>query len=343
MICFAWSQFPQYAARCVGAFVDQSSEEVVVVATRPRVPIQGMENFARCRVVWIRDDEARSLREICGSIPRVLFVSGWGMPLFNRFRDEVRANGGKVIAQCDNNFRFGVRELIKAVRFRLLLRGQYDGYMVPGHSGVRLLRFYGVKAAQIVRGMYAADASVFKDGQPLDKRAKRIIFVGSLSLRKNVLRLCEAFQLANRGRSGDDVWTLEICGCGPLKDEMPDDKNIVVHDFVQPEKLAAIYQSARVFCLPSILEHWGLVVHEAALSGCVLLLSRGIGAGEDFLGEHNGFSFNPYKVADLARVIERAMDMSGPELARAHAESLELARRQSLQLFVDGVRTFTES
>ena len=50
MICFAWDGFPQYAARCVGAFVKTTSEQVVVVGTRPDVPVElgarvGVEKF----------------------------------------------------------------------------------------------------------------------------------------------------------------------------------------------------------------------------------------------------------------------------------------------------------
>ena len=40
MICFAWPGFPQYASRCIAAFVRKSQERVVVVATVPDVPVR---------------------------------------------------------------------------------------------------------------------------------------------------------------------------------------------------------------------------------------------------------------------------------------------------------------
>ena len=342
MICFAWHGFPQYAARCVGVFVKEAQERVVVVATRPNVPIEGMEKAAGCEVVWIDgDDDLRGIEALCGELPRVLFVSGWGTAAFNRYRDEVRAKGGKVIAMSDNNFQLSLRECVKALRFRLRFRNKYDGYFVPGMSGKRLLKFYGVPSAKIRQGMYSADETLFVNGVSAEKREKKILFVGQLNGRKNIVPFARAFLAVNAKRG----WTLEICGCGPDREALlrigDGRKGLVVHDFVQPEALAKIYQSARVFALPSIEEHWGLVVHEAALSGCVLLLSNRIGAGEDFLGLENGVVFNPYSMKGMGVAIEKVMEMSDEEVARASAESVQLGNIINKRLFVNGVKGFS--
>ena len=109
--------------------------------------------------------------------------------------------------------------------------------------------------------------------------------------------MCHAFISANMDRK----WILEMCGCGPQKDLIPKDPNVEVHDFVQPEELSQIYRRARGFVLASKEEHWGLVVHEAALSGCVLLLSNRVGAKLDLLAG-NGFDFNPDKGEEIVAV-----------------------------------------
>jgi len=341
MICFCWEGFPQYAARCVGALVRATTEKVVVVATRPKVPIEGMERVAGCPVVWIDEDEGRGLCEIVGEVPRKLFVSGWGMPVFNRFRDEVRSAGGLVVAMLDNNFspkgaKPFCREVLKAVKFRLLLRGKYDGFFVPGRSGRKLLRFYGVKDELIAEGLYAADESLFSNGKPLPEREKKIVYVGQFCARKNILRLVEAFRLAKGLERG---WRLELYGCGPLRESIPEgDSAIIVHAFAQPEQLAEIYRSARAFVLPSVEEHWGLVVHEAALSGCVLCLSNRVGAADDLFDESNGVLFDPYDTRGMADALARVMGFSDDELLRAQGASLKLAGRIGLESFVAGVR-----
>lgn len=347
MICIAWNELPQYGARCIGAFVASTDDEVVVVATRPRVPIKGMEDACKCRIVWIGTEDQRTLGEIVGCNPHVLVVSGWGTGVFNRFRDEVHARGDKVIAMCDNNWMgWSIREFLKAIRFRLKLRDKYHGFFVPGKSGIKLLKAYGVKESRIATGLYSADASLFTNGRPLAERPKTIIYVGQFIERKNVRRLIQAFQSLD---SPD--WKLEMYGAGPLHDEIEclskngsaQQGKIAVYPFVQPEQLAKRYQSARIFILPSLSEHWGLVVHEAALSGCVLLVGNHTGATEDLLGLKNGFTFDPYSIDSISGVMDKAMSLSDEELLIAQKESLEKASAVSLDRFANSLNQLVKS
>lgn len=351
MIVFAWDGFPQYAARCIVAFVKSTDEQVVVVATRPAVPIEGMDALCGTKVLWIGYDESRSLLDMLGEIPRLLIVSGWGISVFNHFRDEVRLSGGKVVAMCDNNWTgFTLKELIKAIRFRFMIRDKYHGFFVPGKSGIELLKFYGVDERIIATGLYTADSSLFSNGKPLAMREKRIIYVGRFVPYKNALRMVEAFAVA--AGAVDAKWTLDLYGCGPLRSELDEliaavnaslahnGSRVECHDFLQPEELAVMYREARIFCLPSISEHWGLVVHEAALSGCVLLLGDKTGAADDLLGKGNGIAFNPSSVEAIEAAFRNAMSMDDCELANAQAESIDLASRIHMQKFVDSVSRF---
>ena len=339
MICFCWDGFPQYAARCIRAFVQTTEERVVVLATKPTVPIKGMDELCGCEVKWIERVEPRTLTELLGEMPTCVFIGGWNIPSFNHFRDEARIAGGRAIGMCDNNFVFSLKECLKAIRFRLRLRGKYDAFFVPGKSGVRLLSFYGVPRNIIATGMYSADAALFKDGLPLAKRKKKMLYVGQFIERKNVLRLCEAFRMSEGYSKG---WTIDLYGSGPLREMIPMGEGIAVHDFMQPEQLAEVYRESRCFILPSIREHWGVVVHEAALSGCVLLLSDCIGAGEDFLAEGgNGFSFRPKSVESIAYAMRRIYAMTDEELNKAHGVSLNLASHSSLNHFAEACSSFT--
>lgn len=336
MICFAWNGFPQYAARCVGELVKKTNEKVVVVATTPSVPIKGMEDVCGCEVIWVKEN--CTIEE---PLPfkvediKLLIVSGWATPAFNLLSSKVKSGGGKVVAMVDNNYIFSFKELLRAIRFRLLLKNKYDGFFVPGKSGRRLLRFYGVKDSLIKEGMYSADAKLFFSEKPLSQREKKIIFVGQLCNRKNVLRMIEAFRKAN----DKNEWKLELYGCGPLKDQIKNGDGVSVYDFLQPEQLAEKYREARAFCLGSVEEHWGLVVHEAALSGCVLLLSDKVGAKEDLLSD-NGYLFNPYNVAEIESSFRRMMNMSDTELDLAQCNSVNKAKEINVEKFVHSVLSF---
>lgn len=341
MICFIWDGFPQYAARCVGNLVAQINETVVVVATRPKVPIQGMDRLAKCRVVWIDVSESRSLQQIVGEWPRILFVSGWGNQIINRLRDGARAAGVRIAAMCDNNFNFTVKEFAKAILFRFLYRNKFDAYLVPGESSRRLLRFYGVSDTRIFTGLYAADDSLFHDGKPLLDRPKQLIFVGQLCERKNVLRLASTFVMANSRKE----WKLIFYGCGPLEQNLKyyaqrfGQGMIDVNPFMQPEELAQKYRESRIFCLPSIEEHWGVVVHEAALSGCILLLSRDVGAKDDFLiGGVNGSTFASRSSRSMLKSMLMCMSFDGDKMWKAHDASIKKSALASTTRFSVSVK-----
>ena len=367
MICFAWTGFPQYAARCIRSLVDMSGEDVVVIATKPKVPIDGMDALCGCEVIWIEYTETRPLVEILnGRRPSVLIVSGWKVRVFNSFRDQAKECGCKVVSMVDNNFLTGIgsrwgfrglkliiRESLKAIRFRCFIKRKYDAYFVPGKSGERLLSKYGVPKNQIVHGLYSADSALFGCVTSLSDREKKIIYVGQYVERKNVLRMVDAFAKAVK-TANCMGWVLELYGSGSLREELISkasvqnvelkayDARIEVCNFTQPEQLARLYQGARALCLPSLEEHWGLVVHEAALSGCALLLSRYVGASEDLLlckgGEViNGKLFDPYDTTDMQLAFIKFFRMTDAELGSAQRASLEMAAKISKDGFAKSV------
>ncbi len=357
MICFCWSGLPQYAARCIRAVADSTDERVAILATRPKVPIQGMDKICGGHIIWVEANEKRSLRDLLGQLPRCIFLSGWNVKAFCRYRDEVRSNGGTAVVMCDSYWSLSpvtplswrwwwtvAIECAKSVRFRLWQRHKYTAFFTPGQSGVRLLRFYGAPRGRILTGMYTADDTLFFKGKPLHERDRKIIYVGQFIERKNVLRLARAF--INVNASG--AWTLDMYGSGPLRGALEELAKVEgggrlrIHDFLQPEELAAKYREARVFCLPSHDEHWGLVVHEAALSGCVLLLSNKIGAAADLLASRNGMLFMPRDIASLENALHWAFSLTDDQLNVAQEESVRLAAEVSINKFVQSVKTLIQ-
>ena len=362
MIIFAWKGFPQYAARCVGAFVKSTTEKVMVVATRPAVPVEGMERVCNCPVVWV-DEKLKGCNveklKSCDGLDELfnsstlqpfnitLIVSGWSVPAFNRLAAEVRAKGGRVICMNDANYVEKLKgckverlkgcrverlkQFARAMVFRVKYRKLFDGFLVPGKSARKLQRYYGVADEKIAEGMYSADESLF-DPAKVDaaKKEKRIVYVGQYIDRKNVLAVCKAFEQSGIAAKG---WSLEMYGSGPFKAQIP-----YAQPFVQPEQLPEIYRRARAFILASKEEHWGLVVHEAALSGCYLMLSDRVGAADDLLGEKNGVKFDPFNLAEMTAAFRRLAEMGEAEWADACAASLKLGQSRGLSSFVAGVR-----
>lgn len=333
-IAFSWQGLPQYAARQLRPAIAQLGQACPVIGTRPEVPIQGMEPALGQPIHWVEAEQSVRWADLGLDTPTVFFQAGWSCPAFNALGDEVRAAGGKVCLLMDNDWRGNLRQWFGGVWFRLAMKRKFVAVMVPGRSGRRLSRWYGFANEEIFEGLYGADPAVFFDGPPLAERPKRILFVGQYIERKDCVGLTQAFASV-----ADQLpeWELHLYGSGPLQDKLPGHPRIRVHGFVQPAELGALYQSARIFALPSYREAWGLVVHEAALSGCQLLLSATIGSRHDFATEKNAAEFPAGDRVALAQAVLQLATSEDDALARAQAESRALAATHGPAVFADRV------
>jgi glycosyltransferase involved in cell wall biosynthesis len=182
--------------------------------------------------------------------------------------------------------------------------------------------------------MYGADPALFHGGKPLHLRSKTILYVGRLVPIKNVVGLTQAFV---RFAKDYPDWVLRICGSGQQRGLLPDHPQIQVEDFVQPPQLAEIMRDARCLVLPSLYEPWGVVVHEAALSGCALALSKAVGAADDLARPENAILFKPGDVDLIERALRTIAGWDDSQWQRAELTSRELARQFGPEKFADAV------
>lgn len=132
-------------------------------------------------------------------------------------------------------------------------------------------------------------------------------------------------------------------GSGPLQSVIPPHPRIKVHGFVQPEQLGALYRSARIFALPSLSEAWGLVVHEAALSGCQLLLSETIGARHDFALPGNSCVFRTGDLRSMADGLLKLASLEGAALVSAGLCSVQAARTHGPEAFASSAEAIVRT
>jgi glycosyltransferase involved in cell wall biosynthesis len=328
-IAFSWNGLPQYAARLLRAALDALDEECVVIGSRPTVPIEGMEAALGQSIVWIDSSRTTSWAELGLDVPAIFFQSGWGYPAFNALGNEVKRHGGKVIGFSDANFRANFRQLVLGgIWFRLKHSRRFDAMIVPGRSGERLMRYFGMPKARIFHGMYGADPALFPVGPPLSERPQRFLFVGQFIPRKDVTGLARAFLRLQRDYGeASSPWQLAIFGGGEQEGQIARGKNITISGFVQPEALGEVFREARFLVLPSLEEAWGLVVHEAALSGCGLILSDAIGSADDLAQGNNTLRFRAGDEKDLYRALASAASLTSTELETMQVESLAAAAR----------------
>lgn len=337
-VAFSWNGLPQYAARQLAAASADLGQDCPVVGSRAQVPVRGVEGALGRPVHWVDASRPSTWGELGLDVPRVFFQSGWAYPAFNALGDEVRASGGKVCLLMDNNWRGTFRQMLGAIWFRLFQRHKFEAVLVPGKSGRRLARWYGMPDEAIFEGMYGADPQLFFNGPPLANRPKRIIFVGQYIERKGCVPLARAFASIAHRLPG---WELCMYGSGPLQSNIPAHPQIKVHGFVQPEKLGELYRESRIFALPSVTEAWGLVVHEAALSGCQLLLSDAIGSAPDFATPLNARTFLTGNEKALSEALLALA--SEADLSAAQKCSLTMAKSHGPHVFANQIKTINES
>jgi glycosyltransferase involved in cell wall biosynthesis len=105
------------------------------------------------------------------------------------------------------------------------------------------------------------------------------LFVGTLSERKNVVRLAEAFD-----RLADDAATLTFVGDGPLRPALEGRPGVRVAGAVPHDRVRDFVAGARVVCQPSLVEPFGQALLEGMAMGRPVVATR-VGGPPEFVGE----------------------------------------------------------
>ena len=340
MICIAWLGMGSYAQSSVAQFIRDSKETVTLIAITVDVPRICESEIEGAKVVWVELNDKRHIDEVIGEMPRVLFESGWFVPILRRYIHDVRRSGGHVIGMCDNPMKHGLRLFLWSIRFRLIRRRWYKGFGTAGESARNLLLAAGFPADRIAIGCYVCDLSLFTNGGILHAREKRIVYVGRFIEVKNIQRFLSAYI---RFSADHADWQFDIYGQGPLQPQLEEMiarsgvSSIKMHPFATPQELADVYKKVRVLALPSYGDHWGVVVQEAAASGCAVIASSGVRAADAFCSERNSIIVDPMSEEQMVKALETMAAWDDARWDEAQKESLALAQRRTPKKFSEGL------
>lgn len=319
-IAISWNELPSYGARCIKAAIQQCPYPVDVIGTRPTVPLKGVDEILQ-GIRWVERNKVVCWADVDVETPDLFFQAGWYIPAFVGLGAQVRASGKPVVLLADNAWKNTPRQWMGAIKYRLSYRGQFAGVWVPGAMGVKLMTFFGVRPDRIFDGLYGTDPELFQVGPPLDERPKTFVFVGRLTNLKGIPELASAFE---KFRSQRTDWKLVVFGDGECRGLVERRPGIEFRSFAQPNEVAAGLRSARFLILPTLTDNWPLVVSEAALSGCGLLLSDKVGNCSEFMGRSNGQVFRAQSADSLVQAMLWAARMDDDQLRRAGEESRRL-------------------
>jgi glycosyltransferase involved in cell wall biosynthesis len=166
------------------------------------------------------------------------------------------------------------------------------------------------------------------DSSPVGERPVYVA-VGSLTERKNVVRLADAFARLGRG-------SLTFVGDGPLRGALEHRPGVRVAGRVPHADVPSYLEAADVVCAPSLLEPFGQSILEAMACGRTVVATR-LGGPPEFVPPDAGILVDPLDEAELARALESAAALPRPNeagraAAAAHDVRLQAARVEEILL-----------
>jgi len=331
-VAVAWAGLPLYAARALRTAAENKPAGASLHAIC--VNSEGLSTEAASLMggncSWL-DETKRQRWAECGlETPNVLFVGGWATPQLRALTSDARVRGARVITFCDNRLTGRLKQRLALLHKRMTgFATCYDAAWVPGDAAHHFALRLGLPANRIHSGLYCGDDTVFCVRQPLCQRPRRFIYIGQFISRKNVSFLYRSF-LKYAARYPEDDTELHMYGEGPLRRDLASQGRIFVHGPADPSVLAEALNECRCLVLPSLNENWGLVVHEAALSGCALIVSDAVGSIPELVRPANAEIVGTRDVEGLVAAFHRVAIMDKRQLDEAQRVSVALASRYTL-------------
>jgi glycosyltransferase involved in cell wall biosynthesis len=147
------------------------------------------------------------------------------------------------------------------------------------------------------------------------------IHVGSLTERKNVVRLADAFATLGRG-------SLTYVGDGPLRSLLEGRERVRIVGRVSHDDVPAWLSAADVVCGPALVEPFGQSLLEGLACGKPVVATR-IGGPPEFVPDGGGVLVDPLDTDGLARALEIAAALPVPNDAARAAAAEHDVRRQA--------------
>ena len=283
--------------------------------------------------------------------PSAIFISGWMDKDYLKVARYFRLREKHVVGFVDNQWKATWKQLAGALLSSFYLHRAFNKLWVSGRQQYTFAKKMGYDDKDIYLGFYSADTPYFHELYRNRKNViqqkgypKNITFLGRFSEVKNVIHLVESFKAISNVLPG---WTLTLVGNGPLREKLVELSreipSIHIRDFVQPGNLDEFISGTGIFCLPSINEPWGVVIHEFASAGVPMIVSDICGAATEFLEDGvNGILIDPGSPVELKEAILYMTMLPEEELLKMGDVSYKLSHKISPHTWADTVMKIIE-
>lgn len=348
-VAVLWIELNGYLNSCLREIASRPGVEIFV-AHRSREANAAFDDrqfaWIERQLLWQQPSDLDALDSLLEDFqPNVIVVCGWMVSAYNRVSKKWKSRCPRIMTM-DNYWLGTPRQWLACATSRFTVHRMADAVWVPGDRQVTFARKLGFSQARILRANLSGDFSRFsaiysarvKNNRPLPKA---FLFVGRLIELKGIRTLIDAYRFYRQRTK--NPWPLLCIGRGSFASSLKAEPGVTVEDFVQPEHLPARMAHAACLVLPTPFEKWGLVVHEAAAAGLIILASEAVGAVAHLVqNNYNGFVFEVNNAEGLAQLMERVSGFSDEKLEAMSAASSSLARQFTPQRWADTLLEFAE-
>jgi len=208
--------------------------------------------------------------------PDIVLISSWHI---SKYRYVARRITTPRILCMDNQWHSTPKQWLGVLSRSIAVRPLYDRALVPGHRQRFFARKLGFQENEIWDGLLSADSVAFSSTSL--PRNNEFLFVGRIVKEKGIDLLTQAY--SQYRKKSINPLNLRVCGVGKLSRLLEGREGIIWNGFIDPSELPAIYGTSKIFIMPSTFEPWGVAIHEAAISGLMIIASDACGAVENLV------------------------------------------------------------
>ena len=272
----------------------------------------------------------------------LVLTSSWN---FKKYRISAQKHRNSVVVMGMDNQYLGTmkqRFLLASVIGPVYLRTLFDYVFVAGSRQEKYAKKIGFGGNKIKQGIYAYDNQIYQDLEsPL--KANQFCFVGRKIPVKGLDDLLTAYEIFRLLCAKNDIppWELVIAGPGSIPRESPD--GVRELDYLPPNESAKLMSGSKCFILPSNYEPFGVVLSEAAASGCLLIATDAVGAADHLVIQNiNGFIVPTHSPRELAEAMYSVAQFSDKQVEDGRRESLIRVQEFTPEIWTRKLLTFSK-
>ena len=352
-VAILWTGLSGYLNACLKELASREGVELFVShqATEEQVPFDDNQYaWIPKRLVWrSRADLAPLGGQLRAFDPEILVFSGWHVPAYRRIARGLAKRCRRVMA-IDNPWEATLKQRVGTLIAPWYIRPLADAVWVPGERQAAFARRLGFEQRAILWGLLSCDQPAIETvhlSRLADGRAvpRSFLFVGTFVSDKGVDQLVRAYAvIPGEDQSTLGLWSVAVLALWVLVWKA--DPGFASKDLCSQTACATYWPQPDASFCRAALNHWGVVVHEAASAGLLILASENVGAAVHLVQDnYNGYIFDGRDVEGLAALMSHVGNLSEARLDAMSRASHLLSKQYSparwADALLDGFRRFS--